>query len=140
MILLKMFLLCEEVISILRNTAYCYFVKVPKVYQSISPILSVQNVPVVVESTCSEWLIIFFYNIIVIIITCITCLNVAGQRNKKWKSLYFVLNASEQQLYYFDNQKVKMQQFLVWIDNSASQYMLLYVKLYVIAVKFNGVL
>jgi len=67
-------------------------------------------------------------------------LNVAGQRNKKWKSLYFVLNASEQQLYYFDNQKVKMQQFLVWIDNSASQYMLLYVKLYVIAVKFNGVL
>ena len=30
----------------------------------------------------------------------------AGQRNKKWKSLYFVLNASEQQLYYFDNQKV----------------------------------
>jgi len=34
MILLKMFLLCEEVISILRNTAYCYFVKVSKVYQS----------------------------------------------------------------------------------------------------------
>jgi len=31
---------------------------------------------------------------------------VAGQRSKKWKSLYFVLNASEQQLYYFDNQKV----------------------------------
>jgi len=31
---------------------------------------------------------------------------VSGQRTKKWKSLYFVLNASEQQLYYFDNQKV----------------------------------
>jgi len=34
------------------------------------------------------------------------CFVIAGQRNKKWKSLYFVLNASEQQLYYFDNQKV----------------------------------
>jgi len=31
---------------------------------------------------------------------------IVGQRTKKWKSLYFVLNASEQQLYYFDNQKV----------------------------------
>ena len=30
----------------------------------------------------------------------------SGQRTKKWKYMYFVLNGTEQQLYYFENQKV----------------------------------
>ncbi len=31
---------------------------------------------------------------------------VPGQRTKKWKYMFFVLNGTEQQLYYFENQKV----------------------------------
>ena len=33
-------------------------------------------------------------------------LNKKSQRTKKWKYMYFVLNGTEQQLYYFENQKV----------------------------------
>ena len=35
-------------------------------------------------------------------------LNKKSQRTKKWKYMYFVLNGTEQQLYYFENQKVRI--------------------------------
>ena len=36
----------------------------------------------------------------------VNIVKLTGQKTKKWKSMYFVLNDTEQQLYYFENQKV----------------------------------
>lgn len=31
----------------------------------------------------------------------------AGQKHKKWKVYFFILNSTKQHLYYFDNEKVR---------------------------------
>jgi Ras GTPase-activating protein 1 len=46
-------------------------------------------------------------------------LNKKSQRTKKWKSLYFVLNGTEQQLYYFDNQKRSKPKGLIDLSYSS---------------------
>ena len=42
---------------------------------------------------------------------------ISGQRTKKWKYMFFVLNGTEQQLYYFENQKVKVHNEYVCIGD-----------------------
>ncbi|KAK2180889.1 hypothetical protein NP493_422g02005 [Ridgeia piscesae] len=46
-------------------------------------------------------------------------LNKKSQRTKKWKYMYFVLNGTEQQLYYFDNQKRSKPKGLIDLSYSS---------------------
>jgi len=46
-------------------------------------------------------------------------LNKKSQRTKKWKYMYFVLNGTEQQLYYFDNEKRSKPKGLIDLSYSA---------------------
>lgn len=46
-------------------------------------------------------------------------LNKKSQRTKKWKYMYFVLNGTEQQLYYFDNQKRSKPKGLIDLNYSS---------------------
>ena len=44
--------------------------------------------------------------------SCTVLTSSLGQRNKKWKNLFFVLNGAEAELYYFENLKVSITDLL----------------------------